>query len=245
MGLPNQFNDIIKKHLNVFAAWMPIVNQYKLGDYGLIADGVFAKLGNISDDFKVSITEGSGSAASIDFTSAGARLIKLAGGAEVDAIPAGEAKATVAIEFSQEKSFLVKSPEITVTTIDNVNEVAKKLMESGSWDGKWKVVYQVYNALDPVIVSTIDAGTKLNFSGDATALGQMKLGSAGVNLDTNKSLGLNINGKNGVIGLGLFRIKSNIFGGKKKVAILGDEMEDEAQYDPIFLEPEDITKDDL
>ncbi len=244
MGLPNEFNDIIKKHLNVFAAWMPIVNKYKLGDYGLIADGVFAKLGNITDDFKVSITQGSGAAASIDFTSEGSRLIKLAGDTEVDVIPAGEVKANIAIEFSKEKSFLVKSPEITVSTMDNVNEVAKKLMESGTWDGKWKVVYQVYNALDAVIVSTIDAGTKLNFSGDASALGQMKLGSAGVNLDTNKALGLNINGKNGIIGLGLFRIKSGIFGGKKKVAILGDEPQ-VAENDPIFLDPADITKDDL
>jgi hypothetical protein len=41
MGLPNQFNDIIQKHLNVFAAWMPVVNKYSLGDYGVFSDGVF------------------------------------------------------------------------------------------------------------------------------------------------------------------------------------------------------------
>lgn len=244
MGLPNQFNEIIKKHLNVFAAWMPIVNNYKLGDYGVIADGVFAKLGNITDDFQVTITESSGAAASIDFTSEGASLIKLAGGTQVDVIPAGEAKASIEIEFSKEKSFLVKSPEITVSIIDNVNEVANRLKESGSWDGKWKVVYQVYHAINPVIISTIDAGTKLNFNGDASALGQMKLGGLGVNVGTNKALGLNINGKSGVIGLGLFRIKSKLFGGKK-VDVLGDGPEEEGQDEPIFLDPEDITKDDL
>lgn len=241
MGLPNQFNDIIKKNLNVFAAWMPIVNQYRLGDYGVIADGVFAKLGNVADEYQVTISESSGNAASIDFTSEGASLIKLAGGAKVAAIPAGEANASIEIEFSKEKSFLVKSPEITVTIIDNVNEIANKLKESGNWDGKWKVVYQVYHAVDPVIVSTIDAGTKLNFNGDASALGQMKLGSAGVNLGTNKALGLNINGKNGIIGLGLFRIKSKLFGGKRVDVLSGDE----EQNEPIFLEPDDITKDDI
>lgn len=244
MGLPNQFNDIIKQNLNVFAAWMPIVNNYKLGDYGVIADGVFAKLGNITDDFQVAISKGSGPTGSIDFTSEGARLIKLAGGTEVNVIPAAEANASVEIEFSKEKSFLIKSPEITVTTMDNVNEVANKLKETGTWDGKWKVVYQVYNAIDPVIVSTIDAGTKLNFNGDATALGQMKLGSLGVNIGTNKALGLNINGKNGAIGLGLFRIKSKLFGGKV-VKVLDDGSEEEGQNEPIFLNPADITKDDL
>ncbi len=244
MGLPDQFNDIIKKHLNVFAAWMPIVNNYRLGDYGIIADGVFAKLGNITDDFKVSVTEGSGEAASIDFTSEGASIIKLAGGVAVDVIPAGEVNANVEIGFSKEKSFLVKAPTITVAAIDNVNEVAIKLKDTGKWDGKWKVVHQVYTAIDPVIVITHEAGTKLNFSGDASALGQMKLGSLGVNIDSNKSLGLKINGKNGVIGLGLFKLKSKIFGGFK-VDVLGEDPEEEGQNAPIFLAPDDITKDDL
>jgi hypothetical protein len=244
MGAPNQFNDIIQKHLDVFAAWMPIVNKYTLGDYGIFADGIFSKLGNIREDFGVTFTEGSGNEASIDFTSESARVIKLVGNTEVAVIPAGEVNASVQIEFQKEKSFLVKSPTITVTTIDNVNEVAKKLRATGKWDGQWKVIYQVYTALDAVIVSTIQAGTKLNFSGDATALGQMKLGSAGVNIDTNKTLGLKINGKNGVIGLGLFRVKSKIFGGMK-VQILADEsIEDEEQGPEVILKP-GAVKDDI
>ena len=52
----------------------------------------------------------------------------------------------------------------------------------------------------------------------------MKLGSAGVNIDTDRELGLKINGKQGVIGLGLFRIKSKIFGGwKTDVLAVGKE----------------------
>jgi hypothetical protein len=243
MGLPNQFNDIIQKHLNVFAAWMPIVNKYTLGDYGVFSDGIFSKLGNITEDFQVTFKDGSGSEASIDFTSEGATVVKVGGNAGT-AVGAGEVKASVQIEFKNEKSIMVKSPTITVTTIDNVNEVSKKLIATDKWDGQWKVVYQVYNAIDAVIVSTIEAGTKLDFSGDATAIGQMKLGSAGVNIDTNKTLGLKINGKNGVIGLGLFRIKSKIFGGKK-VEILADDLKlgDEKVY--IKLDAGKPVEDDL
>ena len=244
MGLPNQYNDIIQKHLDVFAAWVPIVNKYTLGDYGLFADGIFSKLGNITDDFQITFKEGSGSEASIDFTSEGASVVKVDANAGVNVATAGEVKASVQIEFSREKSFLVKSPTITVTTIDNVNEVAKKLKATGEWDGQWKVVYQVYNAVDAVIVSTIEAGTKLDFNGDATALGQMKLGSAGVNIDTNKTLGLKITGKNGVIGLGLFRIKSTLFGGKK-VKILADEIELGEEKPAIILNAKEPVKDDL
>ncbi len=244
MGLPAQFNDIIKQHLNVFAAWMPIVNQYKLGDYGIIADGVFTKLGNITDDFDVAFKEGSGESASIDFTSEGATVTKLAGGAAVTVIPAGEVNAKVEIGFSKERSFLIQSPEITVKTMENVNRVAGDLKSTGKWDGKWKVVHQVYRAIDPVIVSTIEAGTKLNFNGDASALSQMKLGSLGINLDTNKALGLKINGKEGVIGLALFKLKSKIFGGMT-VKVLDSAPDDEDFDEPVFLKPTDLSKDDL
>lgn len=243
MGIPNQFNDIIQRHLNVFAAWVPIVNNYSLGDYGIFADGVFSKLGNIKDDFGVSFSEEPGQPADIDFTSEGATITKLAADAGVAVGAAGEVKASVQIAFSKEKSFLVKSPVINVTNIKDVNELAKKLKASGKWDGQWKVVHQVYTAQDAVIVSTIAADTKLDFSGDLTALGQMKLGSAGVNLDTNKTLGLKINGKSGVIGLGLFRLKSKIFGGWK-VEILAEEA-DEEEVDAIIVKPADVKKDDV
>lgn len=215
MGVPNQFNDIIQKHLNVFAAWVPIVNRFSLGDYGIMADGVFSKLGNVKEDFGVTFSTGEGSEASIDFTSANARVFKLNGDTKVDVIPAGAVNASVKIEFTGEKSFMVKSPSITVTTIENINSLAKQLKDKDGWDGKWRVVYQVYNAHDALVVSTIASGTTITFSGDANALGQMKLGSAGINIDTNRELGLKINGKNGVIGLGLFRIKSKTFGGWK------------------------------
>jgi hypothetical protein len=224
MGVPNQFNDIIQQHLNVFAAWVPIVNKFSLGDYGIMADGVFSKLGNVKEDFGVTFTTGEGDEASIDFTSANAKVIKLDGNTEVSVIPAGAVNAKIQIEFTGEKSFMVKSPKITVTTIENIQALAKQLKTKSEWDGKWRVVHQVYVAEEALVVCTKTAGTKLTFSGDGTALGKMKLGSAGVNIDTDRELGLKINGKQGVIGLGLFRIKSKIFGGwKTDVLAVGKE----------------------
>ena len=136
-----------------------------------------------------------------------------------------------------------RSPTISVTTIDDVNELAKRLKATGKWDGQWKVVYQVYNAVDAVVVSTIAAGTKLDFTGDVSAIGDLKLGGAGVNIDSNKTLGLKINGKNGVIGLGLFRIKSKIFGGHK-VAVMAESRGEDDQDDAIVVNPAE-AKDDV
>jgi len=243
MGIPNQFNDIIQKHLNVFAAWVPIVNKFRLGDYGIFSDGVFSRLGNITDDFGVTFKEAGGETAHIDFTSEGANVVKTGANAGVNVAGGGQVKAKVEIEFSKEKSFLVQSPTISVTTIDDVNELAKRLKASGKWDGQWKVVYMVYNAVDAVVVSTIAAGTKLDFTGDVSAIGDLKLGGAGVNIDSNKTLGLKINGKNGVIGLGLFRIKSKIFGGHK-VAVMAERGVDEDEENAIIVNPAE-AKDDV
>ena len=244
MGLANDFNDIIQKHLNIFAAWMPVVNAYKLGDYGLFSDGVFTKMGNITDDFNITFTPGSGQEASIDFTSANAKIIKFNAGAQVDVIPAGAVDAKVEIEFESEKSFLVKSPQITVVTIENINSVAEKIKKLDNWDGKWKVVHAVYNAIDPIILSTMQAGTKVAFSGEATALQQLKLGKAGLNVNTNRELGLNIHGKNGNIGLGLFRVKTKIFGGKV-TEILSRDLPIGKQESFVKLDPSDGVSDDF
>lgn len=243
MGIPNQFNDIIQKHLNVFAAWIPIVNKYGLGDYGIFSDGVFQKLGNIKDDFGVSYTEGSGNEASIDFTSSASNVKKFSAGAEVDVIPPAAVNAKVEVGFQNEKSFMVKSPVITVATIENVNAVAINLKATGKWDSKWKVVHQVYSAQDAVIVSTISPNTTLTFGGDVNALQKLKLGNLGVNISSNKELGLNIQGKSGVIGLGLFKIKTGIFGGMK-TQILAEHGEAEDEAPEVILEPGD-EKDDL
>jgi hypothetical protein len=206
MGLPNQFNDIIHSHLNVHAAWLPMAQIYELGDYGIISDGVFAKLGNISE-FNVSFTSATGPETAIDYTSASTTVTKFAAGAQVDVIPAGAINAKVVFKFNKEKSFLIKSPVITVSAISNVQQVANQLKKAAGWKNSWKVVYETYRAQEAVVISTIDAGTEIAFSGEASALKDLKLGSAGIEYATSKKLGLDIRGKNGILGLGLFKLK--------------------------------------
>lgn len=227
MGIPNQFNDIIQKHLNVNAAWLPVTNNFKLGDYGIISDGVFVKMGNI-DEYGVSFIQAEGPEASIDFTSANTRVLKFAGGAEVTAIPAGAVDAKITIRFENEKSFLVKAPVIKMSEIQNVTQVAGQLKNKNQWEKKWKVVYRVFNALDSLIVSTISGGTELTLSGNAEALNNMKVGSASVDLSTTKELGLKILGKSGIIGLGLFKLK--IFGGDPKFLAVDKDALAEIEY---------------
>ncbi|MEJ7769436.1 MAG: hypothetical protein WKF89_16580 [Chitinophagaceae bacterium] len=226
--MPKQFNDIIQRRLNIFAAWLPISNTYQLGDYGIIADGVFAKMGNIKE-LGISFTSGQGPSASIDFTSDSTRVINIAAGAEVDVIPEGALNAKVTYKFEKERSFLVKSPSITVNTIENINEVGTKLIGKPKWQKRFKVVHESYLAKEAVIMSTIEAGTEITFSGNVKALQQLNIGNVSVSFTSRNKLGFDLQGAEGIIGLGLFQlVKGGFLGlGAQKVQVLDDEDKEE------------------
>jgi len=229
MGLPNMFNDIIHKDLNVYAAWLPITQNYELGDYGLISDGVFAKLGNIKE-FGVTLNSTRGPNVSLDYTSARTRVIKFAGGAEVDVIPAGAIDAKLSFKFETANSFLIKCPVISVNAITNVQQVANQLLKVNEWRRAWKVVYETYIAEDAVIMSTVDNDTEISFNGDAKALKELKIGTADIEFSSNKKLGLEIKGKDGVIALGLFKLKLI---GNGPVFLSDDEKKANAEFEDL------------
>lgn len=228
MGLPNQFNDLIQKQLNVYAAWLPVTNNFKLGDYGIFSDGVFIKMGNIAE-FSIPFERATGPEASLDFTSADTRVTKFAAGAEVPVIPAGAVDAKITFTFQRERSFLVKAPTIQVSAIQNTQQVANRLKATDGWERKWKVVYQTYEATDPLIISTISAGTELTFVGNAQALKELKLGDASLEIGTTKELGLKVHGKAGVIALGLFKLK--LIGGGVNVLTRDLMATDDAEFE--------------
>jgi hypothetical protein len=189
MGLAAQFETIIERQLNVHAAWVPITTPYKLGDYGLISDGVFQKLGNIKDDFNISFTEGTGPEATLSFVSDNTTVVDSSTGAAINLNPQGEIKANVTYKFQQDKSFLVKAPIITVSMIENVNQVAKQLKKVDDWRNKFKVVFQVFVAQNPLILSTVEGGTEVTLGAEGSALKQFNIGNASANFSLKNNQG--------------------------------------------------------
>lgn len=208
MGLAAQFESIVERQLNVHAAWLPVTTPFKLGDYGLMSDGVFMKMGNIKDEFNISFTEGTGEEAKLNFVSESTTVVDTSAGAEVTVDPAIDIKANITYKFEKDKSFLVKAPVINVSIIENVNQVATQLKNVAGWRNKYKVVFQVYVAKNPLIISTNEGGTEVTIGGEGSAPKQFNVGNASANfsLKTTKALGLEISGKTGVIALGLFKL---------------------------------------
>ena len=208
MGTAQQFSNVLHNEIRVHAAWLPITNTFRIGDYGLISDGVFVSMGNISE-FAVAPDVIDGPPSAVDFKSDGTRYARLAGDAnvEVPSLPDADVAAKLVIEFQRSDSFLIKA-RISCKLMSNVAMIAQKLNVSDGWQKRWTVVSGLYTGENALIVSSRSGGTKLEISGTAKALKQLDLGaaSAGFEVTSSQNVGLQVLGQTGVIGLSLFKL---------------------------------------
>ncbi len=68
MPLAQRYNRVLRRHTLHFAAWSPISDPYAVGDYGLLRNGIFQKLGHIRD-FGVQFETEPGHPVTFDFSS--------------------------------------------------------------------------------------------------------------------------------------------------------------------------------
>ena len=237
MGVAGQFSARLHNEINAYAAWLPVANSFELGDYGLVSDGVFQRIGNIKE-FGVGIDKKESVAADIDFKSDDAKRISLVAGAEVNALPAAPIDANVRIELGRKGSYYAKAASTTATDIANIGEVAAKLGRAPGWRRKYRVVWSILTGHNCLIVMASADNAVFELSGQADVLQQLDIGAAkvGVTVSNDTNVGFTVTGESGVVGLRLFKLKW--FGGDLK--LLGPE--EEAQYEK---ETADELEDDV
>jgi hypothetical protein len=208
MSTASRFDNILKSELNVHAAWLPVTNAFALGDFGVVSDGVLAKMGNIGE-FGVDWVEEAGPPTKLDYTSEGTRIIRMLGNAQVQTLPDQDLDASLTIEFRHDSSFLVKAGRLTVRQFQNLNAIAEKLGKSPRWKSQFRVVSAVYIGQRCTILSSKGENSKIELKGKANALKQLDLGSAAAEIDisTSEKIGLQIVGQTGVVGLSLFKLR--------------------------------------
>jgi len=238
MGTARDFDDILKQELNIHAAWLPVTNTFRLGDYGLVSDGVLVAVGNIKDDFGVNFTQAPGPDVQLDFASKGTSMVRVAGGATVQQFPGSNVDAKLTVEFKRERSFLLKA-KLTVSQMQGLNEVAGKLNSVPEWEGRFRVVSALYTGTNCALISSKAAGSKIELSVKANGLQQLDLASAfvGVQVTDRKEIGLEIVGKQGVVGLAMFKLG---WFNAVKVLGAGEEMPIETLKDWPDSLPDDI-----
>jgi hypothetical protein len=207
MGTASLFDDILKQELNIHAAWLPVTNTFEIGDYGIVSDGVLAKMGNIRQ-FGVAWTAGDGPLATLNFTSKGTNMVRVVGTAKVDAFPNAPVDASLTIEFEHESSFFLKAA-LTVSQMQDLASVVDRLAQVPQWKTQYRVVSAIYTAHQCTILSSKAANSKIALSGKADALRQLDLASAsaGIDVSSSEQIGLNLVGDTGVIGLSLFKLR--------------------------------------
>jgi len=231
MGIADRFGKFLKAELDCRAVWPPVLTPIQLGDYGVSDGASFQRLGNIAD-FGLKIEVERGQPSSLDLVTEGMKQVRLAAGAAVPAFQGlGEVAGTLGIEFTRSESFLLKCRCVERTQIGNLGALALRLSRAKTVDGQawkhlaWKIVWQLYTGHEVVFLATRGTGTKVDFQGSASALHQLEMGSvsAGVGVQTNQSLGVQILGDTGPVGYGLARVK--IIGAGVK--FFGGDLEDE------------------
>lgn len=224
MGTARLFSKVLHKEIDVHAAWLPVTNNFRLGDYGVISDGVFVKMGNI-DEFGVSFTKADGEPTRLKFRSDGTSVRRFVAGAEAPALPEADIDAKLVIGFASADSFYIDA-HLGVQEIQNLAQVAQALRDVDGWRGKYRVIFATYTGHHSTIISSRKANSKIEVSGTAKALKLLELGQAeaGLTVSAEDSVGLEVVGKTGVVGLRMFKLR--LLGGPR---ILGQDQGDPAE----------------
>jgi hypothetical protein len=207
MGTARKYDEILKSQLNIHAAWLPITNVFKIGDYGIVNDGVFVRAGNISSDFGVTFDQLPGPDSTINFASEGTNSYRTVDNVQVGTFPDSNIDAKLTVEFHRQSSFLLKA-NLAMFEMQSVNQVARALNDVSDWKRNFRVVSAIYIAKDCVIISSTGKNSMIEFSGKADALKQFDLGAIAIDISAShkKEIGLDLVGKSGVVGLTFFKL---------------------------------------
>lgn len=210
-SLVRKYSKEIQKQLGMRAAWLPVTNTFRCGDYGQFDKGVFMKVGNIYDRY-ADLTKDidAGPAASINYVSEGVRTLKLnAAGEPIQSFSElGEFQATLKFEFTKKNSIVLNAKEITSLEIQNVGEVADYLNSKPEWRHKYRIISSVYVAKGATVLCSEESDTSFSIHASAEVLKQIELGklSAGLEFDTERSKVFNSIGDEGVLAMKLFKV---------------------------------------
>lgn len=238
MGTARLFSKILHREIDVHAAWVPVSNSFKIGDYGVISDGVLVKMGSI-DEYSVPFVTEAAPPIRLKFRSDGTRVRRFAGGAEIQAMPAADIDAKLVVEFDSANSFYLDA-QLTAEAIQNLAQVGRELRKAAGWKRQYRVVHSIYTGENCTLLSSRNANSKVEISGKANALQQLELGqaNAGVTVSSEDSVGLEVVGETGVVGLRMFKLR--LLGGGTRV--LGPGGQDD---DPVEQESADELDDDI
>ncbi len=214
--MKNTYGNEIYKNARSYAVWMP-GSSVALGDYGVIKENCFERIGSIrqlAPGFTPS--EATSALDSFSFLSEGVAEARM--------------KATgklIKVNYSVSKNSAVVfyAKALSVISISNIVELATHLSRSQKWDRSWQIVTSLTTARDFYVMIGGQAGTAFTVTADADAFPyHMPFDKASATFRVEGKCALHLAGKNGAVMVNLHRMK--MFGKGLKYAATTEEKSD-------------------
>lgn len=242
MSIIRRASRVIRQQLRANIAWLPLANNFELGDFGVFSGGVFTRLGNIRGlgvDFDSQRSAGP----PFDFRSDGTTEVRVAAAADGNLTARVTGEAGLKIAFARADSLYLHAAEIEVAEIRELLPVAAALRRHPQWRMRYRVVHRVWSAIGGIFITSQQGDADIELSGTVEEVGRLQSGrgSLGVQVHSKRNVGLDLIGHDGPIALGLFRVRV-VNGTPDFVDFSAGAAEDPGVE---FDEPDDDPADDL
>ena len=207
----------LSSQLGHFPVW-DIGSEVKPGDYGLLNDDCFTKIGDTASEFQTTIELESSSPSFWEYTSKGTETISGEGSARIE-LP--ETRTEMVLRFANSYSLYMRAANSQVTSISNIEEVARQLHNHPQrWDYSRYVVLSVRRAASLILLMNTSRNSLITLRATLADLAHMQAGRADseMRIEVAGDAGLKHMGKDVAIYVDLIRVTR--FGGKSRLAAM-------------------------
>jgi hypothetical protein len=208
MSLARNAARVIRQQLRAHVAWLPLANNFELGDFGVISGGIFTRLGNVRHlgcKFGVRVTDG----APFEFRSGGTTEMAIKVDAKGELGANVDAEAGLRIAFAGAESLYLRAAEIKVQEMDELLPVAAVLRNHSQWRLRYRVIHRLWVGRDAIFITSAESDALIELRGSAEAIAGVQRGRVNLDLKVHNktNVGLDLIGHTGPIALGLFRVR--------------------------------------
>ena len=209
MGVPKNYANQLREALGAKAVWEP-GSPVQLGDILTERDGSFNPSGRLSE-YGIKLETATNQNVKLNLKSSGTSERLFQAGAEVPASALRpDLEASIEYSFKGEFEYALKSDDIDVDQIVNVNQVAKAVLGVDEWrHEKWYIVERVYRSGQWSFLGSRKTSKSFKVSGKGSAIGQFLSVGASAGISRSGSIDLELLGEGGALAMRVVRIRKD------------------------------------
>jgi hypothetical protein len=213
-----EYGRSMRTQLGHFPVW-DLGSQVNIGDYGIVEDNCFTRLGNIVEAFQATPEESVAAQPGFwEFSTEGTQVDDMDLAA---ALTAMRIEASIKLNFEGAYSIYLRAAESVVKTLANAGEVGRQLANHPGWRRTYVFVASVRTAPMPVVIVSTQRNSSVLLTAHPRILEDVQAGrvEASAKIKVTGNAGLKSIGSPGALYADLMRIR--LFGGLGLAALPG------------------------